>query len=309
MFRFFASWILEERGKERERRQGRFFVPSLPVCSLTRFPKTTKQTKNNERSHAASASRAEAAEAKVSAEASRISARLLRGLLPPPLLPEGGSGDREGGRRGGGERGTGEERRERQQQQQQQQQQQEKQQQQQEQEQQQRQRPPRCWPRRLLPQIDAEARRRGRRCVMWDDSGLASGFCCWVRWDWERNVPLERKKEEHEQEEDWDRRGGGGRGRGGGARGGAGGGGGEGVGGGGGGGSGASWWEVLCRSLGPPLVPSEGTLEAARVGEWLDSHTMKVHGWSEKDLEELSEEGEEGREEEATLPVTGAAER
>ena len=102
---------------------------------------------------------------------------------------------------------------------------------------------------------------------MWDDGG-DEGFCCWVRWDWEKGVPLEMKKEEgNGQEEKL---------------------------------GDASWWEVLSRSLGPPLVPSE-RLEPSRVGEWLDRHTMKVHWWSEKELKEIIER-EEAEREEVPLP-------
>ena len=116
---------------------------------------------------------------------------------------------------------------------------------------------------------------------MWDDSG-ASGFCCWVRWDWEKGVPLEMKRDEGKR---------GGAGRGEGEEGAAGSALGD-----------ASWWEALCRSLGPPLVPAE-RLEASRVGDWLDRHTMKVHGWGEEALIEL----EEGEGKEAPLPAAGAA--
>lgn len=114
---------------------------------------------------------------------------------------------------------------------------------------------------------------------MWDDSGR-DGFCCWVRWDWEKGEPLmmtttkeegedgeegEEGEEEEEEENDenvkkrrrkkkkstadvTD----------------------------------ASWWEVLCRSLGPPLTPREA-LRPSEVGAWLDAHTMRVHGWGEED--------------------------
>lgn len=206
-----------------------FFLSFSSSLSLSLSPLRPLQTKTPN-SHAASAARADEEEARVSSEAALIAARLLP--------KENGNGN---GNRGESER--------------------------QQKQQKQKKRPPRCWPLSSLAEIEAKARAGSRRCVMWDDGG-DEGFCCWVRWDWEKGVPLEMKKEEgNGQEEKL---------------------------------GDASWWEVLSRSLGPPLVPSE-RLEPSRVGEWLDRHTMKVHWWSEKELKEIIER-EEAEREEVPLP-------
>ena len=136
---------------------------------------------------------------------------------------------------------------------------------------------------------------------MWDDSG-PRGFCCWVRWDWEKGTPLEMEENESGGRKEGEA----------GGAGAGGGGGGEGGGGGGRGGDeekvlrgDASWWEVLSRALGPPLVPPTG-IEPSEVGAWLDRHTMKVHGWLEEDSESEDSEDEE---KETEVPAAAAAER
>ena len=254
-------------------------VLPLPLVSKKTKTKTKKTRQKN--SHAASASRAEAAEAKVSAEASLISARLLQ--LQQQLEPEGGSNKKEREQQQG--QGQG---------------------------QRQRQGPPRCWPRALLRAVDAEARLRGRRCVMWDDApgeGLSSSprspFCCWIRWDWERDVPLEmsgargdgKRGQRGDSGSEAAKESGGGDNS-------SGGGGGSSSN--GGGGADAAWWEVLSRCLGPPLVPS-GSLEASRVGDWLDKHTIKVHGWGEGEEGDDFVGEEAGEEKEVPLPAAAAA--
>ena len=64
-------------------------------------------------------------------------------------------------------------------------------------------------------------------------------------------------------------------------------------------GAGASWWEVLSRSLGPPLVPPRGAFEGSRVGKWLDRHTIGCTGgarrscksWREREERRKKKEG------------------